>query len=619
MAADPLRVSPPWARFDDVAGDRALRFGTPYRVLTATRPAEVAPLLAEVDRATLDGAWAYGYVGYEAAEGLDDRLLTRQPAADGPPLAWFGLCTEPDTVPVVAPPRDVERAPPGDVELGYRAGPWRPDWTAQRHRAGVQLVRERIAAGDTYQCNLTVRLRGPLRGDPERFYAELALRQRGNYAAYLELGRFAVASASPELFFRWSGDRLSTRPMKGTAHRGRSADEDDRQAELLRASAKERAENIMIVDLMRNDLARVARTGGVSVGSLCRLERYPTVLQLTSEVSAALRPDVGLLEIFRALFPCGSVTGAPKASTMRLIREVEDQPRGVYCGAIGWVGPPGGPTRAQFSVAIRTAVLDRATGLAEYGTGGGITWSSDPAAEHAELLVKAAVLDRRAEEFHLLETMGHTRGAGIRNLDRHLRRLARSAGYFGFGLDLAEATAKLADAVAPLDEALVRLRLYRSGALTVETAPPPPRAPGAVRLALEPEPIDSTQPWPFHKTSRRAPYTERRARHPDADDVVLCNERGELTETTIANLALKLDGCWWTPPESSGCLPGVERGRLVDDGVLRERVLRPSDLAAAGGIAVVNSLRGWRPAVLVTSAAVVAGSAAVQLGAEAAR
>jgi len=624
MAATPLRVpTAPWARFDDVPGNRALRFPPPHQVLTATRLAEVVPVLAEVDRATRDGCWAFGYLGYEAAGGLDDRLVSHPPSAEGPPLVWFGLCAEPTQVPVIstaklpasrrsqhtesalsAPPagEGTDAAKDTDAAEDARpAEPWRPAWTPERHRGAVERVRERIAAGDTYQCNLTVRLHGRPPDDPVRLYADLALGQRASYSAYLDLGRFAVASASPELFFSWSGDELITRPMKGTARRGRHLAEDEQHANLLRASAKERAENIMIVDLMRNDLARIARTGGVQVRSLCRLERYPTVLQLTSEVAAQLRPEVDLVEVFRALFPCGSITGAPKASTMRLIRELEDQPRGVYCGAIGWVGPPSAPTRARFNVAIRTAVLDRSSGVAEYGSGGGITWSSDPAAEHAELLVKAAVLELRPEEFHLLETMGHTPGEGIRNQDRHLRRLARSAEYFGFPLDLDEARAALIAATATTAEALVRLRLHRSGELAVQTAPPPERLDRPVRLALDPEPVDSTQPWPYHKTSRREPYTVRAQRHPEADDVVLCNERGELTETTIANLAVRLEGRWWTPPASSGCLPGVERGRLVECGELTERVLWPGDLAEADGLAVLNSLRGWRPAVLASA------------------
>src|SRR5882757_11240404 len=562
LNSTPAGPTQPWARFDDFPAGRALRFPAPHRVLTASRPDEVVAVLAEVDRATRAGCWAYGYVGYEAAAGLDDGLVTHPPAATGPPLVWFGLSGEPEPAPVLAPRPTTED--------GAGSARWSPGWLPSAHRAGVERVRAHIAAGETYQCNLTVRMRGQLDGDPAGLYADLAPRQQGAYSAYLDLGRFAVASASPELFFSWRGDELTTRPMKGTARRGRHLNEDRAQAEHLRGSAKERAENIMIVDLMRNDLARIASTGGVTVRSLCRLERYPTVLQLTSEVTGRLRPEVDLVGVFRALFPCGSITGAPKARTMALIRELEDGPRGVYCGAIGWVGPREAPTRARFSVAIRTAVVDRATGAAVYGTGGGITWSSDAEAEHAELLVKAAVLNRPPAEFHLFETMGHEPDTGIRNLDGHLRRLDRSAEYFGFPLDLDGARARLRDEVAGLGEALVRLRLHPSGALEVESAPLPAALGRPVRLALDLEPVDSATFWPYHKTSRREPYTARARRHPDADDVVLCNKRGAITETTIANLAVRLDGRWWTPPLSAGCLPGVERDRLVAAGELGE-------------------------------------------------
>ena len=375
----------PWARFDDLGSGRGLACPPPYRILTAARAAEVAPVLAEVERATAAGDWAFGYVSYEAAPGLDPALEVVDPAADDPPPAWFGLCGSPVEVPPV-------RAPRG----GGRATRWTPDWTSLDHANAVDRVREHIAAGDTYQCNLTDRLRASFAGDPAALYAGLAAAQCGRYNAYLDLGRFVIASASPELFFEWAGDRLRTRPMKGTAARGRDPVEDGERARRLRASPKEQAENLMIVDLLRNDLARVATVGSVDVTELFALERYPTVWQLTSEITARIRPGAGLVDVFRALFPCGSVTGAPKARSMQVIRDLEAGPRGVYCGAVGLVAPPGSAFRARFSVAIRTVVVDRESATAVYGAGGGITWDSDPAAERAELLAKAAVLDRAA-------------------------------------------------------------------------------------------------------------------------------------------------------------------------------------------------------------------------------
>ena len=376
-----------WARFDDLSAGSALLCPPPYRVITAREPVEVRAALQQVQAATDAGSWAYGYVAYEAAAGLDRQPTGIATEPGDLPLVWFGLCEEPSPTPVVRPPT-------GDAGMAWQ---WRADWTDAEHAAAVQLVREHIAAGATYQVNLTDRLRArDVAGDLQEVYGRLACAQRGAYNAYLDLGRHVVASASPELFFEWSGNLVRTRPMKGTAARSSSIDEDRERARILRSSSKELAENLMIVDLLRNDLGRIARTGSVQVTELFTVESYPTVWQLVSEVTARIEPTVGLVDLFEALFPCGSVTGAPKRRTMQLIRELEPTPRGVYCGAIGLLAPPSAPFRARFSVAIRTVVVDRETREAVYGVGGGITWGSDPTAERAELYAKAAVLSRRS-------------------------------------------------------------------------------------------------------------------------------------------------------------------------------------------------------------------------------
>ena len=577
-------------RFDDLRGGTALAFDRPFRVLSAHRPADVLPVLAEVERATEAGCWAFGYVGYEAAAGLDPDVVPR-PGPDGLPLVVFALSEPPAEVAPVIPPPGTDR--------DYVLGRWERGWTPQGHREDVARVKDFIAAGETYQLNLTVRLRASVDGNLDQLYADLAWSQRGRYAALLDLGRFVVASASPELFFEWTADELLTRPMKGTARRGRTTAEDAELRARLVSSEKERAENLMIVDLLRNDLGRLAEVGSVQVPALFTPERYETVWQLTSDVTARPRPGTSLTDVFRALFPSGSVTGAPKRRAMELIGQLEPEPRGVYCGAIGVVAPAGHPWRARFSVAIRTVTVDRATSIAVFGTGGGITWGSDAEAEHAELLAKAAILARPYEEFGLIETMAQLPGTGLRNLSRHLDRLADSAAYFGFPFDRAAAETRLADAVEGAAEARVRLVLHRDGTLDVDLAPLPAAGEGPVRLAVDPEPVDSSQVWLRHKTTRRGEYARRAARHPGADDVVLVNERGLVTETTIAALAVRLDERWWTPPLSDGCLPGVERGRLVDAGELRERSLSVDELSRAEALAVVSSLRGWRAAVLV--------------------
>ncbi|MGD1053416.1 MAG: aminodeoxychorismate synthase component I [Candidatus Dormibacteria bacterium] len=552
-------------------------------------------MLHAVQEATKGGRWAAGFVAYEAAGGLDPTFLTRPPvpgeAFGELPLAWFCLFDGP------RPVADLQSG--SGTEGAHTVGPWEPDWDSAGYGRKLDRIRERLAAGDTYQCNLTVRLRSRADGDLLGLYRDLALAQRGAHSAYVDTGRFVIASASPELFFDWTGDRLTTRPMKGTAPRGRWPAEDATHAEGLAASAKERAENLMIVDLLRNDLGRLAEVGSVEVPSLFEVERYETLWQLTSTVTARARPGTALADVFRALFPSGSVTGAPKRSTMALIAEVEESRRGVYCGAVGMVAPPGARFRARFSVAIRTVVVDRATEDAVYGTGGGITWDSTASAEHAELLTKAAILHRPREECSLLETMEHRPGTGVRNLERHLGRLIASAGYFGFALDEARVRSALRDALAGAGApARVRLLVSPSGVPGVELTPLPPRRRGPVVLALDDQAVDTSEVWLFHKTTRRSTYETRIARHPEADDVLLVNERGEVTESTIANLAVLLDGRWWTPPIAAGCLPGVERGRLLESGRLAERIVTLDEVRVAKGLALVSSLRGWRAATI---------------------
>lgn len=536
------------------------------------------------------GAWAAGFVSYEAAPGLDPSLTVRLPSAGRPfadlPAAWFAIFRQAERCEPVGPPATSESPVPV----------WRSESTDADFEAAVERVRHWIAAGDTYQCNVTTRLRARVAGDLPATYAGLAFAQRGSACAALDTGRFAVLCASPELFFEWSGDRITTRPMKGTARRGRYEAEDEALADALHASEKERAENLMIVDLLRNDLGRIAEWGSVRVESLFSLERFPTLWQLTSTVSARPRTGTGLVDVFRALFPSGSVTGAPKRRTMELIAELEQSPRGVYCGAVGFVAPPGEGVRARFGVPIRTVVVDRRSGEAQYGTGAGITWGSDARLERHEVRLKARILER-PETFELIETMAFVPGLGIRNVERHVARLCFSAGRLGFAFDRAEVAERLEEATAGLAvPKRLRLSLVRSGAVVVEVAPVPTA--GAVRLAIDDEPIDSSDLLMFHKTTRRAPYLERAARHPGFDDVVLVNERGRPTETTIANLLVKLDGRWWTPPVAAGLLPGVERGRLLDEGAVAERDLTLEDLAMAEELAVVSSLRGRRLAVL---------------------
>jgi para-aminobenzoate synthetase/4-amino-4-deoxychorismate lyase len=543
-------------------------------------PDEVPGVLRAAEAAAQAGSWVAGFVAYDAAPGLDPALSVRVRPADDPigplPLAWFGAFESAANAPL---------SPPCSTPVD-----WALEWTAADHHAAVDAIKGLIAAGDTYQVNLTTRAHARV-VDPEGLYGSLVTAQGGVHSAFIRTPTHAVASASPELFFAVDGRHLTARPMKGTARRGRTRAEDTAASAALRASPKELAENVMIVDLVRNDVGRIATTGSVTVPALFDIERYPSVWQLTSTIAGELRADLGLAEIFGALFPSGSVTGAPKRRTMAIIADLEPRPRGVYCGAVGLL-EPGATLRASFSVAIRTATTNLATGYTEYGTGGGITWASDPDKEWDELNAKAAIL-RYPRADGLFETMRAAVG-GVMHVDLHLDRIAASAGHFHIPFDRRRALASLAGVRGP---ARVRLDLSAGGALDVTTSPLPSPSDGPVRVGLADEPVDSRDPVTFHKLADRSRY-DRRLR-PDVDDVVLVNERGEVTETTIANLAVWLDGLWCTPPVRCGLLPGIERARLIGLGLLFERVITVDELCASTGVALISALRGWRRAVVV--------------------
>ncbi len=562
-------------------------FERPEASVVATELDEVRDILAAAERHAASGHWAVGYVAYEAAPAFDAALPVR--ADSRSPLAAFGLFGAPREL------SDEELAAVWGGERGEPDGITEPApaWNEAEHAAALAEVRGAIARGETYQVNLTFPLRGRLVGSPEALFARLARAAAVPYAAFLDCGSRAILSLSPELFFERQGEWLRMRPMKGTRPRGRFPEEDGRLAAELVGSAKDRAENLMIVDMARNDLGRIARPGTVATRSLFDLERYPTVWQMTSTVEAV--SPAGLAEIFAALFPCASVTGAPKRSTMGWISRLEPEPRGVYCGAVGYVAPG---ERTRFAVAIRTAELERASGALRYGVGSGVVWDSDPAEEYRECLAKGRALVAVAEPFALFETMRWTLESGIARLDRHLARLAASAAYFGFRWDEDEARRSLVAALEPAtsEDRRVRLRFAADGALAVEVEAAPPTSPWTAIVASEP--VDASDPLLFHKTTRRGIYERalEEARARGADEAILRNASGELTEGTRANLALEIGGERLTPRLACGLVPGVLRAELLERGELREAVLTVDDLARAERLWFLNALRGWIPA-----------------------
>lgn len=579
-------------RFDDRLSGRRYGFRGRGEIVTAARIDEVVPAFEYVESEVAGGRWAAGFVSYEAAPAFDDVLAVRprnRPGSGVPavPLLWFALYDE--------------QVDPGPVPEGdHHLSAWGGVEDRRRYRRSLDRIQSHIRAGDSYQVNYTYQQSARFSGDPRGFYADLLSAQTAAYGAYLDGGPFQILSASPELFFVREGDRIVCRPMKGTAARGRWTSEDKALLADLLGSEKERAENVMIVDLIRNDLGRVARYGTVCVDELIAVEQYETVWQLVSTVSAGLRPGTSTVDLFRALFPCGSVTGAPKVRTMEIIADLEASPRGVYCGAIGMLAPPGsGSPAASFSVAIRTVTLDAETGTASYGIGGGITHDSQPDQEYAETRTKARVLVRKPVGFGLIETLRWESGSGYAFLREHLDRLQDSADYCGFPCDRVAVEAQLEAAAREIagDPARVRVVLDQDGRLSVQIEDLVDPA-GPLRLAVDDVPVDPSDWRLFHKTSLRERYRQARIRHPSADDVLLVNLDGEITESTIANVIVFIDGNWVTPPVSSGCLPGVMRRVLLERGEIREAPVLVSDLARADGLALVNSVRLRVPAVL---------------------
>ncbi|HEX2094404.1 MAG TPA: aminodeoxychorismate synthase component I [Longimicrobiaceae bacterium] len=572
--------------FDPQRGARSFRFSGHRETVTAARVEEVVPALRRIEEAVSRGLHAAGFLAYEAAPAFDPALATHPPDPRLP-LLWFALFESRE-----------ERSPSDDLpDEEFSLGEWCPSLDEVGHAERVRTIRELTAAGDTYQVNFTLRLRTPFHGSDLGLYRTLCSAQRSAYCALLRVGGVSVVSASPELFFRWAGGELELRPMKGTRPRGRWSREDDALAAELVASPKERAENLMIVDLLRNDAGRISEWGSVHVPRLFEVERYETVHQLTSTVRSRTRPGTTLVDVLRALFPCGSVTGAPKVRTMEIIRELEAGPRGVYTGAVGFVSPG----EAVFNVAIRTLVVDRGAGEAELGVGSGVTYDSDAAAEYRECLEKARFTVEPPREFDLLETMLYEPEGGFFLLDGHLERLDASARRFGFRCDPDRVRRALCGAVAGTADRPLRVRLLlgRGGEARVEVAPLPPETSAPARVVLSTRPVDSRDPLLYHKTTRREVYESRAAEHPGCDDVILVNERGEVTESTVANVIARIGGALVTPPLDAGLLPGVFREYLLHRGEIHERTLRPGDLRRAEELYLVNSVRRWRRAALV--------------------
>ena len=545
-------------------------FAAPRRVIQATTPDEVIAAMRDVEAAVTTGLHAAGFVCYEAARGFDAALRTLP--CGSLPLVWFGLFESFELVPA---PSKTTGSEPID---------WLLATNIEDYRQRLLAIRDALADGRSYQVNHTERLVVD-HLDTASLFAQVAA--DAPYAALIETDTFTIVSASPELFFDLRATTIICKPMKGTAARALTSAADRERAQWLSTSIKNRAENVMITDMVRNDLGRIARVGSVRVTDLFAVQRLRNVWQMTSTVSAMT--DASITEIFLALFPGASVTGAPKASSMSIISTLESTPREIYTGAIGYIGPD---RHARFSIAIRTAWTNRASARATYGAGGGIVWDSSPDEEFDELLVKTNVVRSAAEPaFALLETLLWTPAAGWFLLRQHLDRLSTSADYFAFLFDERAVLKTLDELVDTAEVALrVRLTLGRSGEVSVTSQVFSPSPMQVAEIRLVRGWVETTDVLMFHKTTHRTRYDAAGA----GSEVLLVNATGAVTESTIANIVFRWRGERYTPPIEDGLLPGTFRAWMLELGIVQERSLHEEEFSEIDELLLVNALRGVR-------------------------
>ncbi|KGX85827.1 aminodeoxychorismate synthase component I [Pontibacillus marinus] len=563
---------------DEKGNKNPLLFEDPLKVIQTQQLDEIENVFIELEKAIKQGYYVAGYVAYEAAPAFDAAYQVSKQGNEMP-LVWFGVFEEP-----------AKREPEKKEDM-FNTSEWSIETDYESYQSDMQRIRQGIEKGDTYQINYTTRMRAQFEGEPFAFYKHLSRNQNSSYCAFLDIGEYSILSASPELFFRKKGNIITTKPMKGTSKRGRWFEEDEYLANDLYHSEKNRAENLMIVDLLRNDLGRMAQSGTVKVPRLFEIETYPTVHQMTSTIQADVDTEKSIYDWFQALFPCGSITGAPKIKTMEYIAELETSPREVYCGAIGYITPE---KDAVFNVPIRTVWMNHNNHQAEYGTGGGVTWDSTSKGEYEELQTKAKLLTENRPSFQLLETMkleNQTYPLG----SRHLNRLDQSAMYFGykFGKDFIEQELNQIAEDYPHGEYKVRLLMSEDGTIETQVSEIKNNI-EHMEAVLAKQAVDSSDPFLYHKTTHRAVYNNHKTSElSNPTSVLLWNEREEITEFIIGNVVLEMNGTMLTPPVNSGLLAGTFREKLLDRGIIQERVLYKHDLKNCNKVWMINAVRGW--------------------------
>ncbi len=578
-------------------------FLRPRKIISTFKLDEVSRCFSRLNQALKEGFYAAGFLSYEAGEAFEDRLNARR--VFDFPLLWFGVYEEP----LIYNHRreGFENGPHKSQALVKKilsAKSYKQDYSLKNIRANISQnaylkaiarIKELIARGLTYQVNYTFKLKFSFSGSSAALYLDLRDKQGVSYSAYIRSGRYSVLSFSPELFFRKGANKICARPMKGTAARGRNPEEDLLISRQLKACPKNKSENLMIVDLLRNDLGRVSTTGSVRVPRLFNVERYKTLFQMTSDIESRLKRRYLPFDIFTQIFPSGSVTGAPKIKTMEIIRRLEKEPRNLYTGSIGFFSPQ---KRGTFNVAIRTLLIDNKTKAAEMGVGSGIVYDSDAAGEYAECRLKADFLVKKPQQFELIETMLWQPARGFSLLRQHLRRLENSAKHFDFVYKGKDILAQLARIEKRFKQKThrVRLLLDKKGNIKLEAfllKPAAAKQPGVYLCAKR---TDSRNPFLYHKSTNRKIYNReyKRCRRLGFYDVIFANEKGEITEGAISNIFIRKNGTFYTPPVACGLLDGVYRRSMfsVHKKAVKERILFKKDLLQAEEIYLCNSVRG---------------------------
>ncbi|MGM8213733.1 chorismate-binding protein [Virgibacillus sp. W0430] len=549
-----------------------LLFKNPIKIVTAVNVEEVLASLSQIQEAVNKGYYAAGYIAYEAAPAFDPSLKVNQNS--NMPLLWFGIFTNPSTETITTREHTLHA--------------WKPSITVAEYHDRIGMIHNYIREGITSQINYTFPFHAEFSGDPFSYYQQLKNAQQADYTAYLNTGKHAILSASPELFFHFHNGKVVTKPMKGTIERGKTYEQDEQNKQWLKNSEKNRLENKLIVDLMCEDLKKVSVDSSIQITNEFEVEKYPTVFQMTSTIKADVLPNKGFIDLLKVLFPSGSITGMPKRKSMDIISLLEKEPREVYCGAIGYITPA---NEAIFNVPIRTVFIDSDQHKATYHAGGGITAHSRGEEEYNEVLAKAKILTEIRDDFQLLETLCLDHGTYLL-LNNHLERLKKSAAYFNYQLNISKIKNQLEGLAIKkhTKKWKVRLLVHRNGATSLEATELPPLE-TEINVALSNNPINKDNIFLYHKTTNRKVYHTHRKKN--VFDTLLWNENKEITEFTIGNIVVELNNTLYTPPIESGLLHGTLRQQLLADNIIEEKKIFVKDLHKCTKIWLINSVRGW--------------------------